>query len=281
MSHGYENENGSGNENGNGNENDLVMYDLADHVATVTLNQPATLNALSYDVLIGLRQVADRVAGNPDVRAVILTGAGRGFCSGANLLGSSGQSLAAGGMGVRRAVVEMNALLVTIAEMEKPWIAAVNGPAVGGGCSLALTCDLVLMAESAYMALSYVNVGMVLDMGSTYLVPRLVGLRKAKELAFFGERVYGPQAVEMGLANRAVPDGELMETACQWAGRLADGPSLSIGAIKLGMQRALHGTFRDALHWEAMMLALIAQTEDAAEGLMAFFQKRDPEFKGQ
>ncbi|HET91017.1 MAG TPA: enoyl-CoA hydratase [Chloroflexi bacterium] len=265
----------------NGNGNELVVYDLSDHVATITLNQPATLNALSYDVLVGLREAVDQVAADPDVRAVILTGAGRGFCSGANLLGGSGQSLAAGGMGVRGAVIEMNELLAAIAEMEKPWIAAVNGPAVGGGCSLALTCDLVLMAESAYVALGYVNVGMVLDMGSTYLVPRLVGLRKAKELAFFGERVYGPQAVEIGLANRAVPDGELMETARQWAGRLAAGPSLSIGAIKLGMQRALHGTFRDALHWEAMMLALVAQTEDAAEGLMAFFQKRAPEFKGR
>jgi 2-(1,2-epoxy-1,2-dihydrophenyl)acetyl-CoA isomerase len=175
----------------------------------------------------------------------------------------------------------MNELLAQIAEMEKPWLAAVNGPAVGGGCSLALVCDLVLIAESAYLSLGYVNVGMVLDMGSTFVVPRLVGLRKAKELAFFGERVYGPEAAEMGLANRAVPDDELLETSREWAVRLAAGPTLSIGAIKLGMQRALDGTMRDAMHWEAMMISLIAQTEDAAEGLMAFFQKRTPEFKGR
>jgi 2-(1,2-epoxy-1,2-dihydrophenyl)acetyl-CoA isomerase len=122
---------------------------------------------------------------------------------------------------------------------------------------------------------------MVLDMGSTFLVPRLVGLRKAKELAFFGERVYGPEAAEIGLANRVLPGDELMDAAREWAERLAAGPALSIGAIKLGMRRALHTSFRDALHWEAMMLALIAQTEDAAEGLMAFFQKRKPEFKGK
>ena len=138
-----------------------------------------------------------------------------------------------------------------------------------------------MVAEPAYFCLGYVNVGMVLDMGSTFLVPRLVGLRKAKELAFFGERVYGPEAVEIGLANRVVPGDELMGAAREWAERLAAGPTLSIGAIKLGMRRALHTTFRDALHWEAMMLALIAQTEDAAEGLMAFFQKREPEFKGK
>jgi 2-(1,2-epoxy-1,2-dihydrophenyl)acetyl-CoA isomerase len=184
-------------------------------------------------------------------------------------------------MGVRAAVMAMNDVLVAIAEMQKPWLAAVNGPAVGGGCSLALVCDLLLIAESAYLCVGYVNVGMVLDMGSTYLLPRLVGLQKANELAFFGERIYGPQAVEIGLANRAIPDDELAATAREWAARLATGPTLSIGAMKLGMRRALQGTFRDALHWEAMMLSLIAQTEDAAEGLMAFFQKRKPEFKGK
>lgn len=260
---------------------ELVLLEKSDHIATVTLNQPETLNALSHDMVVRLREVVDDVASDGDVRAVVLTGAGRGFCSGVNLLGGSGQTLAAGGMGVRAEIMAMNKLLADIAEMEKPWLAAVNGPAVGGGCSLALACDLVLIAESAYLCLGYVNVGMVLDMGSTFIVPRLVGLRKAKELAFFGDRVYGPEAVEIGLANRAVLDDELMDTARERAARLTAGPALSIGAIKLGMWRSLHTTFRDSLHWEAMMLSLIAQTEDAAEGLMAFFQKREPEFKGK
>jgi 2-(1,2-epoxy-1,2-dihydrophenyl)acetyl-CoA isomerase len=260
---------------------ELVLLDKSDYIATVTLNQPETLNALSYDVVTRLREVVDDVAGDGDVRAAVLTGAGRGFCSGANLMGGSGQALAAGGMDVRAAVMMVNELLADIVEMEKPWLAAINGPAVGGGCSLALACDLALIAESAYLSLGYVNIGMVLDMGSTFVTPRLVGLRKAKELAFFGERVYGPEAAKIGLANRAVPDSELMDTAHEWATRLAAGPALSIGAIKLGMWRSLHTTFRDTLHWEAMMISLIAQTEDAAEGLMAFFQKRKPEFKGK
>ncbi len=260
---------------------ELVLLEKSEQVATVTLNQPETLNALSYDVLVRLRDVVDEVANDRDVRAILLTGAGRGFCSGANLLGGSGEALASGGMGVRAALMAMNELLTDIAEMEKPWLAAINGPAVGGGCSLALVCDLALIAESAYLCLGYVNIGMVLDMGSTFMTPRLVGLRKAKELAFFGERVYGPEAAEIGLVNRVVPDEELLDTARQWAVRLAAGPTLAIGAIKLGMRRALHATFRDSLHWEAMMLSLIAQTEDAAEGLAAFFQKRKPEFKGK
>ena len=258
-----------------------VLLDRANGLATIALNRPATLNALTYDLVVRLAEIVDELAGDPGVRAVVLTGAGRGFCSGANLLGGTGESLAAGGMGVRAAVMAMNDVLVAIAEMQKPWLAAVNGPAVGGGCSLALVCDLLLIAESAYLCVGYVNVGMVLDMGGTYLLPRLVGLQKANELAFFGERIYGAEAVEMGLANRAIPDDQLADTAREWAARLAAGPTLSIGAMKLGMRRALHGTFRDALHWEAMMLSLIAQTEDAAEGLMAFFQKREAEFKGK
>jgi 2-(1,2-epoxy-1,2-dihydrophenyl)acetyl-CoA isomerase len=258
-----------------------VLLEKSQQVATVTLNQPGTLNALTYDMVVRMGEIVDDVANDADVRAVVLTGAGRGFCSGANLLGGSGEALSAGGMGVRAAVMALNELLAGIAEMQKPWLAAVNGPAVGGGCSLALVCDLVLAAESAYLCVGYVNVGMVLDMGSTYLLPRLVGLHKASELAFFGERIYGPQAAEMGLVNRAVPDEDLIDTAREWAKRLAAGPTLSIGAMKLGMQRALHGTFRDALHWEAMMLSLIAQTEDAAEGLTAFLMKRKPEFTGK
>ena len=260
---------------------ETVLLDKSDRIATIMLNQPETLNALTYEMVLRLREVIDDVAEDRDVRAVLLTGSGRGFCSGANLLGTSGATLGSGGMGVRAAVLAMNELLAEIAEMEKPWLAAVNGPAVGGGCSLALMCDLVLAAESAYLSLGYVNVGMVLDMGSTFMLPRLVGLRKAKELAFLGERVYGPEAAKIGLINRAVPDSELMDAAREWAERLAAGPTLSIGAIKLGMGRATHGTLRDALHWEAMMISLIAQTNDAAEGLMAFFQKRQPSFKGE
>jgi 2-(1,2-epoxy-1,2-dihydrophenyl)acetyl-CoA isomerase len=260
---------------------ETILFEKTDHVATITLNQPETLNALTYDMVTQLQQITREVAGDRDVHAVLLTGAGRGFCSGANLFGGTGQALSGGGMGVRAAVTTMNQVLVEIAEMEKPWLAAINGPAVGGGCSLALVCDLALAAESAYLSLGYVNIGMVLDMGSTYLLPRLVGLRKASELAFFGERVYGPEAAEIGLINRAVPDDELMDTAHEWAQRLAGGPTLSIGAIKLGMRQGLHTTFRDTMHWEAMMISLIAQTRDASEGLAAFFQKRKPEFRGE
>ena len=259
--------------------NDTVLLEKSDCVATVTLNQPATLNALTPDMLIRLREIVDDVKSDRDVRAVLLTGAGRGFCSGANLVGG-GQQLSSGGMGVRAIVLSMNEVLTGIAEMEKPWLVAINGPAVGGGCSLALVCDLVLAAESAFFSVAFTGVGAVLDLGLTYMLPRLVGVHRANELAFFGERVYAPQAAEMGLINRAVPDDELQDTAQEWGARLAAGPTLALGAIKLGIRRGLHSSFRDSLHWEAAMQALMLQSPDAAEGIEAFRQKRKPEFTG-
>lgn len=258
-----------------------VLYEIKENIATVTLNQPGTLNALTFEMVEKLDEVVKDIHRNEEVHAVVLTGSGRGFCSGANLLGSSGQALSAGGMGMRASIMRMNGLLRRIAEMEKPWIAAVNGPAVGGGCSLALICDLVIAAQSAYLSAGYVKVGLVLDMGSTYMLTRLVGLHKANELAFFGERVAADEAVEIGLINKSVADDKLMDAALEWAHRLARGPRLAIGVNKFGIRSALEGTLEDALNREAMMLSMIAQTEDAAEGLMAFLQKRDPDFKGK
>lgn len=258
-----------------------VLYEIKENIATVTLNQPGTLNALTFEMVEKLDEVVKDIHRNEEVHAVVLTGSGRGFCSGANLLGSSGQALSAGGMGMRASIMRMNGLLRRIAEMEKPWVAAVNGPAVGGGCSLALICDLVIAAQSAYLSAGYVKVGLVLDMGSTYMLTRLVGLHKANELAFFGERVAADEAVEIGLINKSVADDKLMDAALEWAHRLARGPRLAIGVNKFGIRSALEGTLEDALNREAMMLSMIAQTEDAAEGLMAFLQKRDPDFKGK
>jgi 2-(1,2-epoxy-1,2-dihydrophenyl)acetyl-CoA isomerase len=262
-------------------ETNLVLLEKKDHIAQITLNQPETLNALTYDMLQALRTSVDDVARDRDIRVIILTGTGRGFCSGANVLGGSADTLAAGGMGLRATVMEMNEVLLQIAEMEKPWLAAINGPAVGGGCALALNCDLVLAAESAYLCIGYVHIGVVLDMGCSFALPRLIGIHKAKELAFFGERIYAPQAAEMGLINRSVPDEKLMDHAQEWALRLAAGPTLAIGAMKQLLHRGQQGTLSDALQCEANMLSLISQTEDAAEGIMAFFQKREPQFKGK
>jgi 2-(1,2-epoxy-1,2-dihydrophenyl)acetyl-CoA isomerase len=262
-------------------EMNLVLVEKKEHIAQITLNQPETLNALTYDMLQEFQAAVGDVAQDADIHAVILTGAGRGFCSGANLLGGSADTLVTGGMGLRSAVMQMNDILLQMAEMEKPWIAAVNGPAVGGGCALALMCDLVIAAESAYLCIGYVNIGVVLDMGCSFILPRLVGMHKAMELAFFGERIYAPQAVEMGLINRSVADELLTVQVEKWATKLASGPSLAIGAMKQLIHRGQQGTLSDALQREANLLSLISQTEDAVEGVTAFFQKREPQFKGK
>lgn len=258
-----------------------VMLEVSEGVATLTLNEPDTLNAITPEMVARLIEVVRQVAENGDVRAVILTGAGRGFCSGLNLTRSAAEIFSQGSVGLRQAMQEVNSLLTRIAEMEKPWLAAVNGPAVGGGFSLALTCDLVLAAESAYFSAGYIKVGLMMDMGLTYLLPQLAGLRRANELAFFGEKLPAEQAAEMGLINRVLPDEDLKRAAREWALRLAQGPTLALAANKLAMRRALHSSYRTALEWETLALPPVAQSEDLREGLSAFVQKREAQFKGR
>jgi 2-(1,2-epoxy-1,2-dihydrophenyl)acetyl-CoA isomerase len=258
-----------------------VLLDISQGVATLTLNEPETLNALTTPMVARLIDMVEQVEADSSVRAVILTGSGRGFCSGMNLTRSAEEVLAQGSAGLHKIMQQVNSMLLRIAQMEKPWIAAVNGPAVGGGCSLALVCDLVLASESAYLSAGYIKIGLMMDMGLTYLLPHLVGLRRANELAFFGERIPASQAVEFGLVNRAIADGDLMQISQEWAHRLAQAPTRAIGANKIAMRRAMHSTYSQALDWEALALPMIAQSDDLREGLSAFLEKREANFRGK
>jgi len=262
------------------NKDDSVIFDTKDRIATITMNNPSRLNAITDDMKTRLRDVAREITGNPEIKVVLLTGAGRGFCSGLDLSGDIAKDVDSG-MLFRAHLLGANELLMTISEMEKPWIAVVNGPAVGAGCSLALACDLVLAAESAYLSMNFSGVGAVMDLGGTYILPRLVGVHKAMELAFFGTKVPAQEAVRMGLINKAFPDDSLMEGAREWATRLASGPSLSLGTLKLGIRRSIDSSFTDVLHWEVMMQSLILQTQDAKEGFKSLLEKRKPEFEGK
>jgi 2-(1,2-epoxy-1,2-dihydrophenyl)acetyl-CoA isomerase len=227
-----------------------------------------------------LAEIARDVAVNPEIKVVLLTGAGRGFCSGLDLSGDIAKDVDSG-MRFRAHLMGANELLMKISEMEKPWIAVVNGPAVGAGCSLALACDLVLAAESAYLSMNFSGVGAVMDLGGTYILPRLVGLHKAMELAFFGTKVSAVEAEKMGLINKVISDDELMEGAREWGLRLAAGPSLTLGTLKLGMRRSMDSSLTDVLHWEVMMQSLVLQTQDAREGFKALLEKRKPKFEGK
>ena len=267
---------------------ETVRYEVEAGVATVTLNRPEVLNAVNGAMGRELHQVLTQIAGDRSVRVVLLTGAGRAFCAGADLaqpgegvdVEDPNRPALSSAEGIHDWLTYLNGLIVGIMEMEVPWVAAVNGPAAGMGAHLALACDLVLMAEGAYFYEAFLSRGLVVDLGGMYLLPRLVGLHKAKELAFFGEKVYGLRAVELGLANQAVPDEALMTTAREWTARLARGATRAIRLTKLGMNRGLTMSLRDVLAYEAQAQAQAVQTHDVQEGIRAFLEKREPEFKG-
>ena len=253
-----------------------------DGAATVELNRPQTLNAwnaqLGADLLSAIRDVGS----DDDVRAVIVTGAGRGFSSGADLTDvSGGQTTAEGRPDIYRTLTERyHPIMETIREMPKPVIAAVNGPAVGIGCSLALCCDLILAAESAYFLLAFVNIGLVPDGGSSLFVPTRVGLARATELSMLGERLPAQQALEWGLINRVVADGELLATATALGERMAAGPTRSYAGTKRQLNNWLFARMEEQLELEARIQQEMAGSEDFLEGAMAFVEKRSPRFSG-
>jgi 2-(1,2-epoxy-1,2-dihydrophenyl)acetyl-CoA isomerase len=261
-----------------------VQYRLSpeEKVATIMLSRPEKYNACNGQMLRELQAAMREAQADPNVRAIVLTGAGRGFCSGADL-GDLGDGFdLRHPFEIRRWLQELfNPIIVGIQEMEKPWIASVNGPAVGAGCQLALACDLILMAEEAYLCEIFLKRGLVVDLGGMYFLPRLVGPHKAKEIAFFGERISGRECVELGLANRAVPLSQLDRVTADWARELARGAARAIGLTKLGINRGLQSPLPEILTYEAQAQGLVANTEDVLEGVQAFLEKREPRFKGR
>lgn len=256
-------------------------------ITVITLADPATMNAAGVDTggeLLHAFKVA--VSGEDRARAILLTGEGRGFCSGANLSGGGG---AAGG-GSRDgdgkndagAALETvyNPLVTYIREMPVPLVTAVNGAAAGVGCSLALLGDLIIAAESAYFLQAFRRIGLVPDGGSTYLLPRMIGKARAMEMTLLGDRVPAAQALDWGLINRVVPDGELMGEAMKLAKALADGPA-SLGLTRQLMWASLDGEWADQLHRERIAQRDAGKTEDFAEGVGAFLGKRPAVFKGR
>ncbi|MFE7859612.1 enoyl-CoA hydratase/isomerase family protein [Streptomyces sp. NPDC057403] len=258
-----------------------VLHTVDAGVAHLTLNRPEALNALTpgqRDLLVEL--LADASA-DPDVRAVVLTGTGRGFCAGADLRGG-----AAGGERVAGDVARMirtgaQRLIAAVLDCEKPVIAAVNGTAAGLGAHLALACDLVLAAESAKFIEVFVRRGLVPDGGGAYLLPRLVGPQRAKELMFFGDALSAADAERIGLVNRVVPDAELDKTAREWAARLAAGPTRALALTKQLVNASLDGDRSAAFAAEAAAQEINMTTADAQEGVRSFVERRSPEYRGR
>jgi len=262
---------------------DLQTVDLKvdGGVAWITLNRPDALNAWTRELGRELLAALEHAADSDEVRAVVLTGSGRAFSSGADLK-SSIEPGEDGEPDVLSALRDLfNPLLLRVRTLPKPVVAAVNGPAVGIGCSLAIAADLVIAAESAYFLLAFANIGLTLDGGaSTSLIAR-IGLTRATEMAMLAERVPAARALAWGLINRVVPDGELESATGELAARLAAGPTGSFAAMKRSLGEAATAGFSDMLGLEASLQQERIASADFAEGVTAFFEKRTPRFAGR
>ncbi|MGI5455687.1 enoyl-CoA hydratase/isomerase family protein [Streptomyces sp. CA-249302] len=251
-------------------------------VMYLTLNRPEALNAITPDQRELLIRLLAEASADPEIRAVVLTGTGRGFCAGADLRGGSGT----GGERVAGDVARMlrlgaQRLIAAVLDCEKPVIAAVNGTAAGLGVHLALACDLVLAAESAKFIEVFVRRGLVPDGGGAYLLPRLIGPHRAKELMFFGDALSAADAERLGLVNRVVPDGELDKTAREWATRLATGPTRALALTKQLVNASLDSDRATAFAAEGAAQEINMTTRDAQEGVRAFVERRSAEYKGR
>jgi 2-(1,2-epoxy-1,2-dihydrophenyl)acetyl-CoA isomerase len=261
--------------------NDLVLWEAAEGIGRITLNRPATLNAWNADFGRALKHVVCERAAEPAVRAVLVTGAGRAFSSGADLKAGFDPNPADGRPDVRKELHELyHPIIVGVRHLEKPVVAAVHGAAVGIGCSLALACDLVLAAESAFFGLAFVGIGLMPDGGSTLFVPAAVGKARAFEMALLGERVPSGRALEWGLVNAVHPDDRLAAEADALVSRLAAGPTRSYAGSKRALGRMLYPDLEGQLDLEADIQHELARTDDFLEGVGAFVEKREPAFRG-
>jgi 2-(1,2-epoxy-1,2-dihydrophenyl)acetyl-CoA isomerase len=260
---------------------ETVIWEQDGGVGTLTLNRPDTLNAWTAEFGRDLKSVIQGEAADESVRSVLITGAGRGFSSGADLKAGFDPHPDDGKPDVRKELHELyHPVIAGVRRLEKPVVAAVNGPAVGIGCSLALASDLILAGESAFFGLAFVNIGLMPDGGSTLFVPAAVGKARAFQMALLGERVPAKQALDWGLVNYVHPDDRLMGEAEALAEHLAKGPTRSYASSKRALNRMLYPDLDGQLDLEADLQHALARTDDFLEGVTAFVQKRAAAFHG-
>jgi enoyl-CoA hydratase/carnithine racemase len=257
-------------------------YSVDGEVATITLDRPDTLNSLTFEVYAELRDTFFALEHEKEVRAVVITGAGRGFCSGGSvheIIGPLFEMDAAERMKFTRMT---GALIGAIRQLRKPVVAAVNGVAAGAGAVIALACDFRVMAETAKIAFLFVKVGLAgADMGAAWLLPQVIGLARATELLMLGEAVPAARALEIGLTNRVVPVADVLPEAQSLAARLAHGPSFALGMTKEMLNREPTMSLEAALEAEAQAQQICMDTRDFREAYEAFVAKREPKFEGR
>jgi enoyl-CoA hydratase/carnithine racemase len=255
---------------------------MAEGVATITFDRPDRLNALTFDVYADLRDLLGEVEQRDDARALIITGTGRGFCSGGDVEKIIGALQEMGTSELLEFTRMTGAVVERIRRLPMPVIAAVNGVAAGAGAVIALASDIRILSESATLHFLFTKVGLSGgDMGAAYLLPRVVGLGRASELLLLGEKVEADRALAIGLATRVVPDAGLLSEARSLAGELATGPAFAYAATKVMIDRELDMDLGAAIEFEAFAQALLMTSEDHAEFYRAFIGKRSPQWKGR
>ena len=258
-----------------------LLETIEDGIATLTFNRPERLNALSTPIMQGLLDGLPRLAGDPAVKVVVLTGAGRAFCAGGDVKsmaeGSEQRSTAEATTRLRSRM-EVSRILH---ELPKPTIAMINGPAAGAGLALALACDLRIAGTSARLVTAFVRVGFSGDFGGSYFLTRLVGTAKARELYFTGRPVEAGEALSLGLVNRVIPDEELATVTMELARSLAQGPSIALSLMKRNLNCAENDSLAELLDMEAVHQVQTGRTEDHREAAKAFVDKRAPIFTGR
>lgn len=261
-----------------------ILYSVEARVALIRMNRPQALNAFTPELLNELRSAFDKAEADSAVGAVVLTGEGRGFSSGADLVSNAAKPP----MGVDGKLdlglaleTTYNPLIERMRALRKPVIAAVNGMAAGAAANIALLCDLTIAGRSAYFLQAFVNIGLIPDAGGTWVLPRLVGSQRAMGLSLLGERLPAEKALQWGMIWDVVDDDQVVPAALQLAERLASGPAVAIARIKQSLHRALDNDLSVQLAMERELQRDCGRTQDFMEGVMAFTQKRKPNFKGR
>ncbi|MEO8603218.1 MAG: enoyl-CoA hydratase-related protein [bacterium] len=263
-----------------------LLYDKSDHVAVITLNRPERRNAISVPMLQALHEALLDADRDDSVRAIILTGAGRGFCSGLDIKdavegkGIGGQGvLGPGGGAAHFSTRELPT--VTLHELDTPVLCAINGAAAGYGFDLALGCDMRLMSDTGRLLPGFARRGIVPESGGTWYLPRLVGWAKACEIGFLADEIAADRALALGLVNAVVAADDLLDEAHRWAAKIAANAPLAIRAMKRLFRHGLSEDFDSHSHHVLMQLMLLFRSEDFREGLMSFLEKRPPQFSGR
>ncbi|MFE7599970.1 enoyl-CoA hydratase/isomerase family protein [Streptomyces sp. NPDC057494] len=258
-----------------------VLHTVENGVSWITLNRPEAMNAVTWDQRERIIALLAEASADPEVRCVVVTATGRGFCAGADLRGAPSTGDRVAGDVARMIRLGAQRFIGAVMDCEKPVIAAVNGTAAGIGAHLAFACDLVLAADSARFIEVFVRRGLVPDGGGAYLLPRLIGPQRAKELMFFGDAVGAAEAKEMGLVNRVVPADELTKTARDWAERLAQGPTRALTLTKQLVNASLDADRSTAFAAEATAQEINMTTRDAQEGVASFVERREARYEGR